>query len=316
MNAPLRRPGSLIAGAAILGGLLLAPTAAQAHPLRAEVEAGACEITGGDLSWGVKESFRAYISGSIAKGSWETADGASYETPEFSWSGATGSIDPETGVGSVSFTGSVHFTGHDGVLDLTLANPTIEFEGGGKAALLLDARSTDMEGAVAVDATQEWVGDVVAPDQLPIADDALVADDLPSTLTNSGAKAFAGFYEAGEDLDPISLDLQFASCAGSGAAVAEPAPEASDDDPVAPAPESGDTAAAAAVPASVPWLPIIIGGIAILVIGVTGGMLLAGRKGRPSAGPAPAAESVQDPAQDPAPQTGPRANDRLFGEDR
>ncbi|MEJ6488294.1 HtaA domain-containing protein [Leucobacter sp. USCH14] len=312
MNARLRRPGSLLAGAAILGGLLLAPTAAQAQPLRAEGESGACEITGGDLSWGVKESFRAYISGSIANGSWETADGASYETPEFTWSGATGSIDPETGVGSVSFTGSVHFTGHDGVLDLTLANPTVEFEGDGKAALLLDARSTDMEGAVAVDTTQEWVGDVTVPDQLPVADDALVADELPSSLTNTGAKAFAGFYEAGEDLDPISLDLQFASCADSGGAAAESTPEESgaDAEGVIPAPETAETAAPAAEPASIPWLPIIIGGIAILVIGVTGGMLLAGRKGKPSA--APAAE----PAEEPASPTDARANDRLFGDER
>ena len=312
MNARLRRPGSLLAGAAILGGLLLAPTAAQAHPLRTEGEPGACEVTGGDLSWGVKESFRAYISGNIAHGSWETADGASYETPEFTWGGATGSIDPETGVGSVSFTGSVHFTGHDGVLDLTLANPTVEFEGDGKAALLLDARSTDMEGEVTVDTAQEWVGDVIVPDQLPITGDALVADDLPSTLTNSGAKAFAGFYEAGDDLDPISLDLQFASCAGSGAATVESDSEESGAEAkdVIPAPEAAETAAPAADPVSIPWLPIIIGGVAILVIGVTGGMLLAGRKRKPSA-----AAPVQS-AQEPAPSTDANANERLTGDDR
>lgn len=313
MNARIRRSGALLAGAAIIGGLLLAPTAVQAQPVRAEGAAGTCEVTGGDLSWGVKESFRAYISGSIANGSWETADGATYETPQFTWSGATGSIDPSTGIGSISFTGSVNFTGHDGVLDLTIANPTLEFEGDGKAALLLDARSTDMEGEVAIDTQQEWVGDVIVPDQLPVADNALVAEALPATLTNTGAKAFAGFYEAGSELDPIALNLEFASCDGAGAAGAAAEEADAEPDEMIPAPETAQTAesaAPAAAPAAIPWMPIIIGGIAILVIGVTGGMLLAGRKGKPAA--APIAESAQPSAT----SSETAANDRLFGEDR
>ncbi len=313
MNARIRRSGALLAGAAIIGGLLLAPTAAQAQqPVRAEGEAGVCEITGGELSWGVKESFRAYISGSIANGSWEASDGATYETPQFTWGGATGSIDTEAGEGSVSFTGTVHFTGHDGVLDLTIANPTLEFEGDGKAALLLDARSTDMEGEVAIDTQQEWVGDVIVPDQLPISDDALVADALSTTLTNTGAKAFAGFYEAGAELDPVDLDLQFASCADAGAAGAGAAPSDSDgaSEEILPAPDAAETAAPAASPAAIPWLPIIIGGIAILVIGVTGGMLLAGRKGKAATTPTP------DPAQPSEPASDAGADHRPSGETR
>ena len=82
-----------------------------------------------------------------------------YETPEFVWTGATGSFDPESGTGSVSFAGTVNFTGHDGVLDLTLGEPDDRVRGQGTAALLLDARSNDMEGEVAVDTEQEWVGD-------------------------------------------------------------------------------------------------------------------------------------------------------------
>nr|WP_243751902.1 HtaA domain-containing protein [Leucobacter weissii] len=230
----------------------------------------ACVVSGGTLTWGIKESFRSYISGSIANGSWETDDGADYETPNFLWSDPSGELDPETGIGTVSFTGSVHFTGHDGVLDLTLANPTIEFEGEGAAALLLDARSTDVAGELAVDAEQEWVGEVEVSGSSAPQNGALELQALPVALTNSGAKAFAGFYDAGESLDPLTLELSFDGC-GDAATTAEPTTE-SPSDPAAEDPTAVEPAAA-----QVPWLPIIVGGAALLVIGLTLGLLIGGR---------------------------------------
>lgn len=267
-----RRTAASAGGILLAAGILLAPTAALAAP---EEGTGACTVTGGTLSWGVKESFRSYISGSIANGSWEPSEGATYETPEFQWGGATGEIDPETGSGTVSFTGIVHFTGHGGVLDLTLANPTIEFEGDGKAALMLDTRSTDAQGEVSIDTAQEWVGEVTAPAELAPSDSQLQLDAMTTVLTNSGAKAFAGFYEGGVELDPVTVALEFESCEASAAAPEEP---------TAPA-EPVETAEPEQVAEQgVPWLPIIIGGVAILVIGVTGGMLIAGRgKKQPAA---------------------------------
>ncbi len=252
--------------------VLAAPTAAQADT------ASGCEITDGTLSWGVKESFRAYISGSIANGEWETSDGAAYETPDFRWTDGTGSFDPETGMGSVSFVGAVHFTGHDGVLDLVLANPTIAFEDDGGAALLLDAKSNDMEGDVAVDTEQEWVGEIVTGTELEPADGALAIEDAPTTLTDSGAKAFAGFYEAGTDLDPVSVAIDLPDCATEAAAEAEPTETAAAE------PET-ESAAPAAAEGEIPWLPIGLGAVALLVIGVTVGVLIGGRRPRQAAGP-------------------------------
>lgn len=273
MNArPVRRSSLLLGGVLLASSVLAAPAAVQAVPLAAEDAAAACTVTDGTLTWGVKESFRSYISGSIANGSWETSDGATYDTPSFQWGSATGEIDPATGTGSVSFAGSVHFTGHDGVLDLTLANPTLEFEGDGKATLLLDARSTDATGEVTIDSEQEWVGDVVAGSFSAITEDGFEAAAMPATLTNSGAKAFAGFYEPGVELDPIDLALSFDGCDISDVATEAPVnetPQAAAE-PVAEAP--------AAAEQQIPWIPIVIGGVAILVIGVTAGMLLTGRK--------------------------------------
>lgn len=275
--------GSTIGAAALAAGLLVAPTAAVATPAAAPLAAqndagGACEVTGGTLTWGLKESFRSYISGSIANGSWDTSDGADYEIPNFIWSDPVGEFDPETGTGQVSFTGTVHFTGHDGVLDLTLANPTIEFEGDGTAALLMDASSTDMEGEVAVDETQVWVGAITTPDTIAVTDDAIDLPDMPTKLTNSGAGAFAGFYEADSDLDPITLELQFDGCEGGPVALDEDALIVADEDEGS---RGGEPEQAELAQTSVPWLPISIGGVALLVIGLTIGLLIGGRKKAP-----------------------------------
>src|SRR5690606_21588134 len=105
-----------------------------------------CIVTDGNLTWGLKESFRSYIKSSIAKGDWETVDGAEYELPDFMWNDATGEFDAQTGAGSVNFTGSLHFTGHDGVLDMWIENPTVEFAEDGSAVVLVDARSNDVDG--------------------------------------------------------------------------------------------------------------------------------------------------------------------------
>lgn len=268
---------------------MLASTAAgaAAEALATQTVGSACEVTGGTMQWGIKASFRSYISGSIANGSWETSDGLTYESPNFTWSGATGSIDSASGTGTVSFPGTVHFTGHDGILDLTLANPTIEFEGDGKAALLLDSRSTDMDGEVAVDEDQEWVGDVTVAESLAPADGSLTLTDLPTELTNSGVVAFAGFYEAGVELDPITLDLQLGDCAAV-AAVAPPAAEIAPGVPVQPG-------AAAAAPA-VPWAPITVAGVAIFVTGLTIGLLIGGRRQKNWAAPEGATQSAESTA--------------------
>lgn len=263
------RIGALAAASALAGSaLLIAPTAAAT-----QTSNPACEVTSSTLTWGVKESFRAYISGSIANGSWETSDGAEYETPEFVWTNGTGTFDPTAGTGSVSFVGTVHFTGHDGVLDLTLANPTVEFDSGSSAALLLDARSTDMEGEVAVDTAREWVGEIALDGDLALSDSMLDLTDQPTTLTNSGAAAFAGFYEAGVELDPLSITLELDGCDTDAAAVSD---EAVEERPVADAP-------VADAEIDIPWLPIMVGGAALIVIGLTVGLLIGGRRSRPAA---------------------------------
>lgn len=285
MNNRFAKSLHAVAAATLLGGsLLLAPAAS---PVFAAQDVP-CQVTGGTLTWGVKESFRAYISSTIANGEWKADKGASYETPNFTFTKPTGKIDPATGQGKVSFEGTVNFTGHKGALDLALSNPTIEFEGDGKASLLVDTRSTDMEGKLAIDEKQVWAGDVTAPATFDVKSDALSIDAMPTKLSEAGAPAFAGFYQGGTELDPITIALEFNDCAATeGGQPGAETPTPSTPEAVAPAVTTAE--------APVPWVPLIIGGVAVVVISVTATLLISGRK-RPAAASSDDT-AVTDPAE-------------------
>ena len=173
-------------------------------PAQAATTSG-CMIEDASLTWGFKESFRSYISGVIARGEWTTANGASYATPDFSWSTGTGAVNKTRVDGRVIFDGSITFTGHGGILNTTVANPVIQLSGG-TGELLLDVTGTTQDGDV-VDAPS------VAFARLDLSGGhwnanghTATVSDVPVTLLASGATAF-GTYEAGEPFDPITLSM-------------------------------------------------------------------------------------------------------------
>ncbi len=178
--------------------------------------AAGCVADAATLTWGFKEAFRSYVSSSIANGEWAVADGASYETPSFGWSDGSGSFDSAPEEGLITFDGSVQFTGHGGVLDTTIANPQLRFDGGGKATLLLDVTGTTRDGE-AVNA----LGVEFATIDLSAAERAATEGELsyagaPAVLTAAGSDAF-GTYPAGEPLDPITVSFS-SECADLEAA--------------------------------------------------------------------------------------------------
>jgi hypothetical protein len=161
-----------------------------------------CAADDATLTWGFKESFRSYISGTIANGEWTVADGAAYQTPSFAFNSGSGNFDH--GDGSIAFEGSIRFTGHGGILDTTVANPEIRFDGG-TATLYLDVRGTTQEGA-AVDEKQVEFASVDLSGHLDASKGDVSIVDAPATLTEAGASAF-GTYEKGEPLDPLSVSF-------------------------------------------------------------------------------------------------------------
>jgi hypothetical protein len=258
--------------AVLVGGALLVPTS----PVSAATATEGCTIDDASLAWGFKESFRSYISGSIAKGAWEVADGASYETPSFGFSAGTGSTDADAATGTISFGGSIHFTGHGGLLDTTVANPTIVLTGPGTGQILLDLRSVSMEDAMAGADTEaatlaqvpfgdlDLSGATVARDGESLS---IAVEAAPATITAEGFDAF-GSYEAGTALDPVSLTAS-GTCAAP--ALAEPTPE-----PTISAPTL--EAAAEDEPTSPGLLVAIGGGLVALAGGVTAAVVARRRK--------------------------------------
>ncbi|GIU89654.1 MAG: hypothetical protein KatS3mg010_0753 [Acidimicrobiia bacterium] len=201
----VRRVGAALAlaclGAAV--GIVVGPVPATA----AEQTVGS-----GALDWGVRASFRGYVTGPIAAGSITTADGAVTNADGTFRFPVTGGVADTTGAAAdVATGGSVRFTGHGGELDLRISALRVVLAGG-TGTLVADVSSKPLE----------------EPEPVVFDDVALAALDLsgvtpavgsggvtwpavPATLTESGAAAFAGFYPAGTPLDPVTLAVTFAT---------------------------------------------------------------------------------------------------------
>lgn len=168
------------------------------------------KVTSADLGWGVRDSFRNYLRGGIANGSWDL-NGTTYSNNAFQWAKGTGSF--KDGKGSISFTGSVHFTGHHGILDTTISNPRLEING--KTAVLYATMvGNDMDGK------SHNYGEVallnVDVSGLQVSGDKISISGAGTTITAEGAKAFAGFYEAGKDMAPLSFSASLSGAQPAG----------------------------------------------------------------------------------------------------
>ena len=183
-------------------------------------------IKSANLGWGVRDSFRNYVRGGIANGSWEL-NGTSYSSDAFNWSNGTGTF--KGGKGSISFSGSVRFTGHHGILDTTIANPRLEINGN-TGTLYATMNSNDPSGK----ATNYGEVALLKVDLsgLQSSADAVSVNGAATTLTAEGAKAFAGFYEAGKDMAPLSFSAAINGAKTTTKTVSETVYEGEGCDPV------------------------------------------------------------------------------------
>jgi len=184
-----------VATATAFGATALATTTASA----AEVP-----LSGYELTWGIKQSYRTYVTGA-ALGSFTATDGASQAADNgvFTFTDATGSYDTDADTLSAAFAGAVNFKGHETNgeygLDLTFSDLRTELDdGSGELTADVDSLGEKSEDVVLAKLK-------AASGQLTVQDGVIELDDVTATLTDAGAKAFGGFYTAGTELDPVDL---------------------------------------------------------------------------------------------------------------
>ncbi|MEP7766109.1 HtaA domain-containing protein, partial [Sanguibacter sp. 26GB23] len=175
-------------------------------------------VSGASLTWGVKEAFRSYVTGSIANGS-ISSSGVTGTGP-FTWSGGTGTYNTEDTVGRASFSGSVTFSGHGGVLDVQVSNLRVQVSSASSGTLVGDIRTGDTTRAGIAIASLN-----LAAGASDASSGRVSWSGVPATLTATAAAAFEGFYAAGEAMDPVSFVLPLGATtdctAASGANIAK-----------------------------------------------------------------------------------------------
>lgn len=111
----------------------------------------------------------------------------------------------------MDYDGKIAFSGHGGLLNLTLANPSVVVGKDGKGTLVVDVRSANLDGTT-FDALDVPFASLVLGKATVLSDGAVSYSDAAATLTAEGSQAFSDFYPAGESLDPVSFVM------GAGAA--------------------------------------------------------------------------------------------------
>ncbi|MFE7618201.1 HtaA domain-containing protein [Streptomyces sp. NPDC057496] len=167
------------------------------------------EILDGTLDWGVRKSFRAYVTGPIAQGRIETTAGATASAGGYRFPDATGRFDAEKQTLTAKFDGKVRFLGHeeDGeyTLDLSLTNLEVRVDGA-KGTLVADVTSKDRKTKEVSVRTGLALADLKLPKgELAAKKGVLKLSGVPATLTADGAGAFAGMYKKGERLDALTV---------------------------------------------------------------------------------------------------------------
>ena len=161
---------------------------------------GRSKVTAGSLRWGLRTSFTSYLRGPIANGSWKLSNGADWNGSAFTFPLRSGSFDPATKSGTLNYSGTVHMTGHNGILDMTISNPALVIKGS-TGHVYMTVKSSSMDGR------KTDYGRVDFATFSASTSGNVKINGSSVKLTAQGAKAFAGFYKTGEPMDSLSSSL-------------------------------------------------------------------------------------------------------------
>ncbi len=164
----------------------------------------------GSFTWGGYSEFHQYITGPIARGSITASSGAARSAGGFTWPQTQGgSYDSATGLGTVHYRGALRFTGHNGALDITFANPVIRIDSAASATLLATTNGSQVAFASL---------DLAAAIRSVEADGSVRYTSVPVRLLAGGAAFYDGRYPVGTLLNPASFVIGSASTAADAPA--------------------------------------------------------------------------------------------------
>ncbi|MFB7734231.1 HtaA domain-containing protein [Streptomyces sp. NPDC056112] len=242
-------------------------------------------LVNGAVDWGVRRTFREYVTGDIARGKWTLTGGAQDGGALFRFPSGRGTYDE--GALDATFKGTVRFTGPHGLdLELSAVRVTVAK---GTGTLYADVASDRLTGKRVPLVTFAAKG-------LTARDGLAKVTEAPAELTARGAEAFGGMYPAGTAMDPVSLAVALTGTAelpalpDLGSAVtgtASPAPTTA-----APAPSAEPVAATG--DDGTPVLPVALGAAGALVVALGGAALYRRRNRTASAAPAEGSGTAAD----------------------
>ncbi|MET9296174.1 HtaA domain-containing protein [Streptomyces sp. NPDC003077] len=179
------------------------------------------KVVDGAATWGVKKSFRDYVTGPIGGGTVQLAGGAVKAGDGYRFPKGHGTYDTGKSTVTAAFNGSVRFLAHAGALDMTFRDLTVKIDGT-KGTLVADVTSKSRATGRPVHTPGLTVANLKVPaGAVTVKNGVIALNSLPATLTAAGAKTFENMYQAGQALDPVTLAVSVGAGArlpgGSGA---------------------------------------------------------------------------------------------------
>ncbi|MEU3144009.1 MULTISPECIES: HtaA domain-containing protein [unclassified Streptomyces] len=247
------------------------------------------ELTDGAVDWGVRRTYREYVTGDIAQGRWTLSSGALDGGALYRFPGGEGTF--EDGDLTAAFDGTVRFTGGHG-LDLRLSAVRVTVEND-RGTLYADVRSPDHSARNAPLVT-------FAAKDLKAEDGLARLTEAPAKLTADGAEAFGGMYPEGTAMDPVSLAVALTDDAGLPALPdlgSTPTPETA-------SPEAATGPSAEPVASTVqddggglPLLPLALAAGLLSALAAVAAFLVRRRRAQPAADTATLQGTSQDTQQ-------------------
>ncbi|MFG3342249.1 HtaA domain-containing protein [Glycomyces sp. NPDC048151] len=199
MKSPTRKRLAAAAALALGAGAAVSLTSL---PAQAQ-EVAAYPIVDGSITWGVKESFRSYVTGSFSQGTISVLDGAQQnDDGTFEFGSATGVNDLPNQALDAAAEGGVNFAVPIHGIDITLENLYVEMDLAGYTGTLFadvayGTTEADDVPIVDIDAGGQWTH----------VSGFMTLTDAPTALTAEAVPIFQN-YAAGAAMDPITIAVK------------------------------------------------------------------------------------------------------------